>query len=227
MNPAIRIHSVTLRLDDYLWFASFEWGREIETAPSLHNYALSFGLSGIDRVISVGGVPNYDEDLRALDVYTTPATLSRSMTPERQRGVLTYNSVDNPTQLTQAMRVGEKANDPKFGRKHVLLPGLRFELVAFTRNDLALPRVFRLGKKRSPVVVERLEELKGRSFRGDATPDHAVNPLDVVGRVASCIPRPMPPHMIYERASIEDDDFIRTDRMVVHVPKRVRAWRSA
>ena len=226
-QPEVEILSVTLRLDDYLWFASFEWGREIETAPLLHGYALSFALASVERVVALGGTPNYDKDLLNLDLYCTPATLSTRSASARQRGVFTYNSVDNPTQLTQALRIGDKANDPKFGRRHVLLPGLRFDLVVFLRNGAVLPRVFRLGKKRSPVVVERAELLTGRAFHGDAVPDHAVNPRDVEGHVRSCIPRPMPPHMIYERASIADDEFVRTERMIVHVPQRVRAWKSA
>lgn len=229
MSTDFHTHLLVARLDDYLWFSSYEWGSDNETAPVLHGYALSFALSGRDRVFSIGGVPDYDADLAEIDVYCTPARLEAGTLTARQRGVfdvLTFNSVDNPTQLTQAMRRGEKSNDPKFGKRQVLLPGLRFELVAFSRPGAVLPRVFRLGKKRSPVVVETATLIEGPRFRGAATPDHAVNPRDVTGQIASCIPRVIPPHLVYERAAIEDDEFIRSGKTVVHLPERVRTWKS-
>jgi CRISPR type I-D-associated protein Csc1 len=229
MSDDFRTHLVVARLDDYLWFASHEWGNDNETAPVLHGYALSFALSGRDRVIAVGGVPSYDEDLAGIDIYCTPARLLVEQRASGRRGlfaVFTFNSIDNPTQLTQAMR-REGSNDPKFGKRQVLLPGLRFEFVTFSRRDAVLPRVFRLGKKRSPVVVEQATAIEGKPFHGAATPDHAVNPRDVSGRVMSCIPRVIPPHLVYERATIEEDDFLRSERTVVHIPERVRAWTSS
>lgn len=225
-GPATRVRGV-LRLDDFLWFASHEWGSNNETASLLHGYALSFALSGTERTLAWGGVPRYDEDLAALDVYCSPGRLIA--TPRRAlRTVLTFNSVDGPTQLTQALAIGDKVNDPKFGKRQVLVPGLRFELVAFTRRGFELPRVFRLGKKRSPVVVERATQIEGRRFRSEAEiwAWHAVNPLDVSGEVTRCVPRSIPPHLVYERASIRNDEFVRDGEIVVHVPKRVRSWES-
>jgi len=226
LDESVRIFRAVIRLDDFLWFASYEWGGDNETAPLIHNYALSFALSGQDRVDTGGGVPNYDEDLRSIDVYCTPARLMPLRLKHGQRTVLTFNSVDNPTQLTQALRVGEKVNDPKIGKRQVLLPGLRFQLFAFTRRGAVLPRVFRLGKKRSPVVVEECEQLRVTLFKGSETTCHAVSPLDISGKVVRCVPRAIPPHLVYEWASIEDDTFLRTAHGVVHLPERVRNWLS-
>jgi CRISPR type I-D-associated protein Csc1 len=222
----VRAWRVVARLDDFLWFASYEWGSNNETAPVLHGYALSFAMSGTERVLSLGGVPNYADDLAPLDIYCTPARLIPG--GPRQRTVITFNSVDGPTLLTQALAIGEKVNDPKFGKRQVLVPGLRFELVAFTRRGFELPRVFRLGKKRSPVVREQAVELTGRRFHADdeTTPFHAINPLDVSGDVTRCLVRSIPPHLIYEWASIRADEFIRDGNLVVHVPARVRSWQS-
>jgi CRISPR-associated protein Csc1 len=226
----VRVLRLTLRLDDYLWFASYEWGKEIETAPVLHSYALSFALSGREKVIATGGVPDYEADLAEIDVYCTPARLILDRSPSpRRRAVLTYNSVENPTLLTESKRLaGGKSNDPKFGRRQVLVPGLRFDLVAFVRRDCPLPRVFRLGKKRSPVVIEDAQEITGRanSVEEPRVPSHAINPLDVTGQVLSCVPRVLPPHMVYETAEIRDDVFISTPTGPVHVPERVRRWIS-
>jgi CRISPR type I-D-associated protein Csc1 len=222
----IRATVLLLRLDDFLWFSSYEWGGDNETIPVLHGYALSYALSRYERVLSVGAVPSYEEDLEAIDVYCTPARLV-AQPRSRQRGVFTFNSVDNPTQLTQALRIGEKVNDPKFGKRQVLLPGLRFELVAFTRRDAMIPRVIRLGKKRAPIVVEERENVDlSRPFEGDGTPDHAVSPVDVTGRIVRCLPCPIPPHMVFERAEIEKDVFARTGKRLVHIPARVRQWAS-
>jgi len=222
---AHRAWRVVVRLDDFLWFSSHEWGGNNETASVLHGYALSFAFSGTERVLSVGGVPDYDRDLDALDVYCTPARMLRT-TQTRHRTALTFNSVDEPTQLTQALRIGDKVNDPKFGKRQVLVPGLRFELVAFTRRSFALPRVLRLGKKRSPIVREECEELRGHAFHSDdaVTPSHAVSPLDVEGEVVRCLFQSIPPHLVYERADIRNDQFFRDGPFIVHVPKRVRGW---
>ena len=222
----VRAYRLIIRLDDYVWFASHEWANDNETAPVLHGYALSFGLSRRDRVLTLGGVPTYEEDLAAMPVYCTPASLAARDSAKGTRTVLTFNSIDEPTQLTQALGIGDKVNDPKFGRRQVLVPGLRFELVAFARFESRLPRVFRLGKKRSPVVVEVSEELTGKRYRGGATPWHAVSPLDVAGRVVRCVPRAIPPHLVFERAEIEDDYFLANDRGPVHLPKRVQEWLS-
>jgi len=223
----VRASLLVVRLDDFLWFSSSEWGGDNETIPVLHGYALSFALSGRERVVSAGGVPSYDQDLEAIDVYCTPGRLI-ARPSSRQRGVFTFNSVDNPTQLTQALRIGEKVNDPKFGKRQVLLPGLRFELVAFTRREAVLPRVFRLGKKRSPIVVEAHEDVDvRRASERDGAPDHAVSPADVTGRVVRCVPCPIPPHMVFERAEIENDVFATAGRRLVHIPARVRRWGSA
>lgn len=225
--PLWQIWHLVVRLDDFLWYASHEWGGDNETAPVLHNYALSFALSRTDRIASSDGLPRYDEHLEPLDVYCTPGRIVAG-SGARLRTVLTFNSVDNPTQLTQAMRLGEKCNDPKFGKRTVLVPGVRFEFVAFTRRGFALPRIFRLGKKLSPVVREQTEEVVGDVFEqeGDSelVPTHAINPLDVSGTVSHAVPRIIPPHMVYERAGIRSDAFVRSGRHVVHLPKRVRAW---
>ncbi len=228
-DASMRVWRVVLRLDDFLWFSSYEWGNDNETAPVLHGYALSFAMSGAERVVAVGGVPRYAEDLEQLDVYCTPARLVPDHPRARQSTVFTFNSVDGPTQLTQAMAIGEKANDPKFGKRQVLVPGLRFELIAFTRRGYSPPRVFRLGKKRSPVVRESLVEVQGRTFRSaeESEPSHAINPLDVAGEVTRAIVRPVPPHLVYEKAFIKDDDFIRDGAVLVHVPERVKSWASA
>lgn len=232
MPVNFEVQFVTLRLDDFLWFASFEWAGDSETALFLHSYALSFALGGYDRVLG-DTVPRYEADLAALSVYCTPARLlAHQVGPAGRRQThlstaFTFNSVDGPTQLTQALGIGEKVNDPKLGRRQVLVPGLRFEFVAFTRDAFRLPRVVRLGKKRSPVVIERVDPVLGRTFRGDASPDHVVNPLDVTGRVTRYVPVAIPPHLVYDRAEIEDDEFIRAGARVVHLPERVRAWRSS
>jgi CRISPR type I-D-associated protein Csc1 len=219
------IHWLKLRLDDYLWFASFEWGNDNQTAAVIHSYALSFALSGRERAFAIGGVPSYEEDLSALDVYATPARLADGAKPRGLRTVFTFNSIDSPTVLTDVPRVAEgKSNDPKFGNRQVLLPGLRFEFVAFTRGSAVIPRVFRLGKKRSPVVVEESREVRGSVFRGNAVPSHAINPRDVTGSVTECIVHSIPPHLVYERAAIEDDEFVRDGRLTIHVPDRVRLW---
>lgn len=234
MPGGFEAHFVTLRLDDFLWFASFEWAGDSETALFLHSYALSFALGGRDRVIA-DTVPRYEEDLAELSVYCTPARILNRPVGPSGRGpragqlstTFTFNSVDEPTQLTQALRIGAKVNDPKIGRRQVLVPGLRFQFVAFTRDAFRLPRVVRLGKKRSPVVIERVESISGSTFRGAASPDHAVNPLDIAGRVRRYVPVAIPPHLIYDRAEIEEDEFIREGDRVVHVPKRVLSWRSS
>jgi CRISPR-associated protein Csc1 len=201
----LRLYHAILRLDDYLWFASSERSAVVETETVLHNYALAYALNGPERAIEVGAAPHYTEDLKDVPLYPTPAT---PMSPSR-RTTITYNAVDERTLLTDLREYIGKRNEPNLGQKRVIEPGARFRFYVFARGDAVAPRVFRLGKKRSPVCLERLDLLASAVAREtSAEPTHPLNPLDVSGRIVAYRPVAVPPHLLLDAAWIEDGHFV-------------------
>ena len=93
LNAAgVRVFAGRLHNHDFLWFSSFEISKTAATFPLLHNYALSYALSGYSFGVFEGHAPRYAEDLSAMSAYATPArtdggsawTRTRPLTPPKQ-----------------------------------------------------------------------------------------------------------------------------------------------
>src|SRR6266481_5126419 len=95
----IRVFAGQLFHHDYLWFSSFEIAKTTRTAPIVHNYALSYAISGYSYGLYRGSLPSYDADLAAMGVYTTPARPGASHRLGWTR--FTQNAIDNRTQRTE------------------------------------------------------------------------------------------------------------------------------
>lgn len=238
MSQAIRLNERGVRVfagrlynHDYLWFSSNEISKVSTTLPILHNYALCYALSQRSYRTFVGSTPKYVEDAEgefgAMPLYATPAFASQV-----QRTTITFNAVDA---LTLTTGDSKTMNTPNMGKRVYLnllwelrdaeKPQLGYEFYVFTFDDYRLPRVFRLGKKGSPVRV-RWEELSNAVavFRDQSQrPSHVVNPLDVSGKMVSYEPIAIPPHLLLRNATLEQDWFVFSGRHAVHVPKRVLA----
>ena len=236
MSQAIRLNERGVRVfagrlynHDYLWFSSNEISKVSTTLPILHNYALCYALSQRSYRTFVGSTPKYAEDAEgefgAMPLYATPAFASQV-----QRTTITFNAVDA---LTLTTGDSKTINTPNMGKRVYLnllwelrdaeKPQLGYEFYVFTFDDYRLPRVFRLGKKGSPVRV-RWEELSNAVavFRDQSQrPSHVVNPLDVNGKVVSYEPIAIPPHLLLRNVTLEQDWFVCSGRHAVHVPKRV------
>ncbi len=222
----IRLYAGRLYNHDYLWFSSLEISKTAATLPLIHNYALSYALSGYSYGIYMGSTPRYTEDLNAMRAYATPAR--PQVPPARTR--LTQNAVNSRTLRTDDAPRG--SNSPALGWRLVLDPvwhnGARagelagFSFYLFARASFHAPSVVRLGKKGCPVRIEWQEMTGAVAIFSDKVvrPTHAVNPLDVLGKIVAYDPLPIPPHLIFRRAEIQKDWFVFANEHVVHVPHR-------
>ncbi len=223
----IRLYAGRLYNHDYLWFSSFEISKTAATFPLIHNYALSYALSGYSYGVYVGNTPRYAEDLDAMPAYATPARPQGSVARTR----FTQNAINSRTLRTDDAPKG--TNSPAIGWRLVLDPIWRdgtpqadsagFMFYLFTRADYHPPSVVRLGKKGCPIRLE-WEEITPTAaiFTTEPTrPTHAVNPLDIQGEVISYDPLPIPPHLIFRVAEIRNDWFVFAGEHRVHVPRRL------
>jgi CRISPR type I-D-associated protein Csc1 len=214
---------------DYLWFASTDANLWAAILPLLHNIALTFSLSQRSRVLS-GTVPCYQEDLASVDLYAVPAeALGLS------RASFTQNAVDEKTLRTDT---GVKLNTPALSRRVTLAPSATvgsddapgFAVAVFSRNGAVPPARTRLGKKGAAVrwYWETVKDARATRPSEPWTPDHPVNPLDLLSQPKSYEPVALPPHLLYRRATLHGDYRVLArsggSTRQVHVPVRVLNW---
>lgn len=231
-DQGIRLYAGRLYNHDYLWFSSFEISKTAATFPLIHNYALSYAVSGYSHAVYVGNTPRYTEDLGAMPAYATPA---------RPQGVVartrfTQNAVNSRTLRTDNAPRG--SNSPALGWRLVLNPVWRsgategdlpgFAFYVFAREPWRPPAVVRLGKKGCPVRLQWQEITPAVAILIDqpVRPTHAVNPLDVQGEVVSFEPVPIPPHLIFRVAEISNDWFVFSGEHRVHLARRMVVGRA-
>ena len=233
MNGRLDLKAQGLRLyagrfynHDYLWFSSFEISKTAATLPLIHNYALSYAISGYSYGVYTGNIPRYEEDLKKMDAYATPARPQGTVTRTR----FTQNAVNSRTLRTDDAPRG--SNSPALGWRLVLDPvwqagsqekeTIGFTFYLFAREPFRPPAVVRLGKKGCPIRFE-WEEIAPAvaTFTENAvSPTHSVNPLDVQGELVSYEPLSIPPHLILRVAEVRRDWFVFWNEHVVHIPRR-------
>jgi CRISPR-associated protein Csc1 len=228
-SQGIRLYAGRLYNHDYLWFSSFEISKTAATAPLIHNYALSFAVSGYSHALYIGNAPRYAEDLNVMPAYTTPARPERPVARTR----FTQNAVNSRSLRTDDAPRG--SNSPALGWRLVLDPvwssgetdgnpsGFGFYL--FARDPFRPPAVVRLGKKSCPVRMYWKEIAPAVAILTDQPirPTHAVNPLDVGGDILAFEPVSIPPHLIFRAAEIGSDWFVFSGEHRVHLPRRFAA----
>jgi CRISPR-associated protein Csc1 len=221
----IRLYGGRLYNHDYLWFSSIEISKTAATLPLIHNYALSYAISGYSYGLYSGTTPRYAADLAEMPAYATPARPRGPVSRTR----FTQNAVNSRTLRTEAPR---GANSPSLGWRLVLdpvwpdgpadRPSAGFDFYLFARASFGRPAVIRLGKKGCPVRLE-WTEVNGpvaRFVEEAVEPTHAVNPLDVQGEITAYEPVPIPPHLVLRVAEIRNDWFVFAGEHRVHVPRR-------
>lgn len=226
-SRGIHLFAGQLYNHDYLWFSSYEISKTAATYPLIHNYALSYAVSGYSHGVYVGSAPRYREDLDAMPAYATPARPLGVVAQTR----FTQNAVNSRSRRTDDAPPGR--NSPAFGWRLVLDPVWRsgdldvnvagFAFYLFGREAFRPPAVVRLGKKGCPVRMQWNEVAPAVATFIDQPirPTHAVNPLDVQGEVLSYEPAPIPPHLILRVADISNDWFVFSGDHRVHLPRRI------
>jgi CRISPR-associated protein Csc1 len=223
----LRLYAGRLYNHDYLWFSSFEVSKTAATYPLIHNYALSYAVSGYSHAVYVGSTPRYKEDLDAMSAYATPARPRGDVARTR----FTQNAVNSRTLRTDDAPRG--SNSPAFGWRLVLDPVWQgstgngndsgFDFYLFAREPFAPPSVVRLGKKGCPIrlIWREISPAVATLTDSPVRPTHAVNPLDIQGEILSFEPVPIPPHLIFRVADIRRDWFVFSGEHRIHVPRRI------
>jgi CRISPR-associated protein Csc1 len=222
----LRLFAGRLYNHDYLWFSSVEISKSAATLPLIHNYALSYAVSGYSYGLYRGASPRYAEDLRRMPAYATPARPESPVAYTR----FTQNAINSRTLRTDDAPRG--TNSPALGWRVVIDPVWRnnarssghegFSFYVFARDSFRPPSVTRLGKKGCPVRLEWEEiphpvaVLKDEPVR----PTHAVSPLDVRGKILVYDPVAIPPFLILRSADIAQDWFVLSGEHRVHIPRR-------
>lgn len=231
-SQGIRLYAGRLYNHDYLWFSSFEISKTAATYPLIHNYALSYAVSGYSHGVYVGNMPHYAEDLNAMPAYATPARPQRVVARTR----FTQNAVNSRSLRTDDAPGG--SNSPSLGWRLVLDPVwhsgaanedlLGFAFYLFAHEPFRPPAVLRLGKKGCPVRLEWKEITPAVATLTEqpVRPTHAVNPLDIQGEILSYEPVSIPPHLIFRIAEIGNDWFVFSGEHRVHLPRRITAGQA-
>jgi CRISPR-associated protein Csc1 len=223
-EAGIHVYRCQLWLDDYLWFASSDISAVSTTENVIHNYALAYALNRYDRAFVTQTAPTYDEDLAEMDIYPSPATA-----PRAKRTSLTFNAIDTATYQTESPELGKRLT-PKIGVRRVLNPTISeeraFRFYAFVRDGSHLPRVIRLGKKRSPahLVAHQVSASKCHLNEDEVEISHVVNPLDSRGKPVTYSVVSIPPHLLLENATLRGVWSLRDEMRQVLVPNRVIDW---
>ncbi|MEM3433634.1 MAG: type I-D CRISPR-associated protein Cas5/Csc1 [Candidatus Methanomethyliaceae archaeon] len=225
-DRGVRLFACRLYNHDYLWFSSYEISKLSTTLAVLHNYALTYSLGDFSYGISWETAPRYEEDLKRIPLYATPA-----LATFWSRTRITYNAVNSRTLRTDDAPRG--INSPDMGWHNYLDPvypaddraaqQLGFVCYVFTFSRQQPKGVIRLGKKGAAMRV-RWEEIKRplAVFRDEAVcPTHPLNPLDISGQVNSYEPVNIPPHLLLRTAEVRNDWFVFAEPHRVHVPRRV------
>jgi len=228
----LRLFAGRLYNHDYLWFSSIEISKTASTVPLIHNYALTYAITGYSYSVSVRTAPQYAEDLARMPAYATPALGQSGVGYTR----FTQNAINSRTLRTDDAPRGR--NSPALGWRLVIDPVWRsvpastdpegFGFYLFARDSFRPPAIVRLGKKGCPVRLEWEEIAPAVAVLKDepVRPTHAVNPLDVQGKILTYYPVAIPPHLVLQFADIGEDWFVFSGDHRIHVPRRFAPVRT-
>jgi len=153
------LYDCTLTTLDFVHFASLEVERRVAIQPVIHNYALSYALFLKDQLpVIIKGKkeivrPKYKEDLVKLNkrgVYVTPAY-------DLSAKVVSYIWGAKEERLLHKEEQVTKNYPPSMIIYESIAPNSTFKFFVLSNNRLSLPRIIRLGKKRSAVFIDAVE----------------------------------------------------------------------
>lgn len=149
------VYECTLIAQDFIHFASLEVERRVTVEPVIHNYALSYAIFLKDTlpVVIIGQkdivTPTYKKDLTQLasrGIYVMPAfevsakVVSYTWGAKEER--LLHKEAQVTTNYPPSMIIYES-----------IAPGSIFKFYILSEEKLAIPKIIRLGKKRSAASI--------------------------------------------------------------------------
>src|SRR5579859_1996656 len=118
----LRLFAGRLYNHDYLWFSSIEISKTASTVPLIHNYALTYAITGYSYSLYTRRAPQYAEDLARMPAYATPAQGRSQVSYTR----FTQNAINSRTLRTDDAPRG--SNSPALGWRLVIDPAWRSTL---------------------------------------------------------------------------------------------------
>lgn len=215
----MQIYRGTLKLLDYVFYATVERGKVYETGAFIHNYALTYAL-GLVRgetytYAQLKQSPHYLAELTPLNrqVYLTPGTPQRIV-----HRLVQWNTIPEGYAFpSKAPSIGY----PDWGFARVLRPGCVFTFYVLVHDDVSLPDApalrdllaggtayVRLGKFPGKARL-RLEAASKVTERTDAfRADTLLNwrDLEVDPLVCDVLPTSLPTRLIHH-AHFDDEAF--------------------
>lgn len=199
------VYQLDITLNDPLYFATRELGRQYQTGEYLHNYALTyaFGLA-VSEYHHAVQIPRYQEQLEPLaseGLYITPAR------PERVGfNTQTFKWADTRSHVKMQQ---SSLNIPTYGRIREVATESSFTAFAIAQKPREWPRWIRLGKWMSKAAVS-VSLLEATAQTGPFVTRHPLNPLDTRLQAAVYDLVNMPPVSIIQNARFEGE-FLRLD----------------
>lgn len=215
------MHAYRLRitLQDPLFYASRELGRNYITERYLHNYALTYALGfATSTYHDAVQVPRYQEDLQPVNqkhIYVTPA---KPISMETRSTTFKYANVRYHVQMEPS-----SINIPTFGKARELMPETEFEAFVMSRESIRFPLWIRLGKWMGKAEVKVTEAKVELHHADEYVVRHPLNPLDVPEPVLYDLIH-MPPVSLIEngRFAGEHWQLIFDDASRVLLPKNMQ-----
>ena len=176
----LHVYQIGIELHDPVFFASREMGYLFETAPYIHNYALTYALEfACSPWHSSVQVPLYKAQLEPLNdegIYVFPAI---SQNWGRVIEVWKYERSGEWFHRRQSTQSDTAVNLPLLGRSMSIAIGTMFQSYVVSHVPLLIPRWIRLGKTASKceVFVKKIDAIL---CLGSFYCSHPLNPLDAM-----------------------------------------------
>jgi CRISPR-associated protein Csc1 len=200
-------------LHDYLFFASTERGKVAETAPFVHNYALTYALNWVQSSWhNEQQRARYREELTPVrQRYITPARLVQGTSR-----VMQYNTLSEQLKFEKQRSIGY----PDWGFIKCFNPGAFFCAYVIATAAETFPRYVRLGKfmAKTKLAVEEAVSVSVKS--GNFAVSHLLNWNDLRKKPVAfniqvmSLPSRLISQAVFEaaeflEAKFADDDLIR------------------
>ncbi|MGQ9632202.1 MAG: type I-D CRISPR-associated protein Cas5/Csc1 [bacterium] len=227
----MRIYRCSLRLLDYLFFATTERGKTFETGPFIHNYALAYALAMVGAIEMPGDKPfyfykfqkpNYEDELRPLNdpgIYITPA--------QPRSGRLFFRQTQFNT-IREGYMFGGKERSiayPDWGFLRMVSPGSEFVFFVMAESPIRKRSYIRLGKFLSKAGLNWWEADSVSEGKGEFECRHLLNWRDLVDKpkIFDLLPASLPSKLV-SNAHFRDSEYwiAKFKDYEVRLPRRMK-----
>ncbi|HDN79103.1 MAG TPA: type I-D CRISPR-associated protein Cas5/Csc1 [Chloroflexi bacterium] len=207
----MQVYRGTLKLLDYVFFATIERGKVYETGAFIHNYALAYALGlAYSEYTHLEQKPNYEKELAPLNargVYVTPAAPA---SPEKVAyRLVQWNSIQEGYAFAGKI---QSIGYPDWGFARLLRPESTFTFYLLVAEGAGLPKApalrdalegrpvrIRLGKFPGKALITLRPAEEVREEEGDFTATPLLNWRDLPADPVVCdvLAASLPTRLVY------------------------------